>query len=574
MKLLKLSSSNPRFKTLKFEPGLNIVAGLQLSDEDKKTYNGIGKSFSLNLLHLMLGSDFDVKKSSEKKVKEFLAGYGSFELIFTHRDKNYTIQKNFGKPEFYINNEKVTKSRYPQELKQILCPSGDMKTHSIKNLLNCFARQYRSGAQYYGGATTQQGQPESDYYQKYANLALLGIDTSIVTKKFEVKERINSLGKAKKELEKYDTLINRANVKDLKDQLKKLIDEKEQFIIAENYDKLKQQADSLTEKLNEIRNVIYVKEKALARKRNSLETSQYANVDIDKVKRIYDESQFFFSDDVQVRLEQANTFHQKILQSRTVRLKNDITQLDIEIKELQISLKRTEEQRDAILKDLNSKGALEEYNSIVDHIRTLEAQISELDSYNKALQQFNSDSVKYNLTNAKVDAEATSYLENQKTQLEDIENRYRELVKRFYENSGGSLGITKSKDARYLFDIDVHVPGDGSQGINEIKIFCYDLLLHQLNPNLLGFLAHDGCLFSEVDPRQKSMIFKVILDYLRTFDMQYFVNIGESSLKEVLDEENKLNILTNEEKLQIENGIILELYDKDPSKRLFGEKFG
>ena len=35
MKLLQLSSSNPDFKTINFEPGLNIIVGLQLSEDEK-----------------------------------------------------------------------------------------------------------------------------------------------------------------------------------------------------------------------------------------------------------------------------------------------------------------------------------------------------------------------------------------------------------------------------------------------------------------------------------------------------------------------------------------------------------
>jgi len=36
MKLLQLTSDNLKFKTLNFQPTLNIVAGLQLSEEEKK----------------------------------------------------------------------------------------------------------------------------------------------------------------------------------------------------------------------------------------------------------------------------------------------------------------------------------------------------------------------------------------------------------------------------------------------------------------------------------------------------------------------------------------------------------
>lgn len=67
MKLLILRSNNVKFKTIKFKDGLNILAGLQLSSAEKKTYNGIGKSFSLTLLHLLLGAKLDKTKQKEKK---------------------------------------------------------------------------------------------------------------------------------------------------------------------------------------------------------------------------------------------------------------------------------------------------------------------------------------------------------------------------------------------------------------------------------------------------------------------------------------------------------------------------
>ena len=68
MKLLKLSCNNPKFKTLIFKPNLNIVAGLQLSDEDKQTINGIGKSLTLILIHLMFGGKLDPKKTARVEV--------------------------------------------------------------------------------------------------------------------------------------------------------------------------------------------------------------------------------------------------------------------------------------------------------------------------------------------------------------------------------------------------------------------------------------------------------------------------------------------------------------------------
>ena len=98
--------------------------------------------------------------------------------------------------------------------------------------------------------------------------------------------------------------------------------------------------------------------------------------------------------------------------------------------------------------------------------------------------------------------------------------------------------------------------------------------MYLLNKNLLNFLAHDGCIFSEMDKRQKTTIFKVILDIIREDkNFQYFINIGDSSFKEILDKNNEINILTKEEKIIIKDSIRLELSDKDPSYWLFGESF-
>lgn len=262
------------------------------------------------------------------------------------------------------------------------------------------------------------------------------------------------------------------------------------------------------------------------------------------------------------------------MQSRVYRLELEISTLRSEIHELSLTLDKKEKYRDSILKDLDSKGALEEYNSISERIHTIERSISELEKYKNLLESFKREKNELNLKNATLNLNATKYILDSKDYLDLNENKFRSLVKRFYENHGGCFEIKQAEDAKYLFNIDAQIPRDGSQGINEVKIFCYDFLLYELNPELLGFIAHDGCIFSEMDPRQKSMILKVALEYINNNDLQYFINIGQASLDEILDRENKINILTIQEKEYIENSIILKLYDKDPSQWLFGVNFG
>ena len=159
-KLLVLSSDNPKFKTLKFNPGLNIVSGIQLSEEDKKTFNGIGKSLSLKLIHFIFGGSF--KGKDELKFEEYLKKYGTFSLKFSHAGKEYEVSKNFSEAAFYINNEKIAKSKYPQKLNEIF--GLDSSPISFTQMFNSFARKF--GGSQYSDVISQQGRPLEDYYQK------------------------------------------------------------------------------------------------------------------------------------------------------------------------------------------------------------------------------------------------------------------------------------------------------------------------------------------------------------------------------------------------------------------------
>ena len=94
--------------------------------------------------------------------------------------------------------------------------------------------------------------------------------------------------------------------------------------------------------------------------------------------------------------------------------------------------------------------------------------------------------------------------------------------------------------------------------------------VYTLNPNILGFLAHDGELFSEMDKRQKATIFKIILDKVRDNNLQYFVNIGDTSFNEILNDDT--GILNNEDKKFIESKVILQI-SEDQNTWLFGQKF-
>ena len=570
MRLLKLTSNNPKFRTINFEKGLNIVVGTQLTKEQKKSINGIGKSMSLSLIHYMFGSSF--KSKADKNLKEYLSKYGTFILTFIHREKEYTIKKRFSQTDFYLNDEKITKTNYPKKLNKLFLGNEDSKP-GFRQIFNCFARRYSSEVSYYSNILTQQARPIEDYHQRHTNLSLLDVDLKLVEKSCDIKDKLSKLEKAKTTIKEYKKGLDSSNINDIKDKIQKLENKLQNFIIAKSFDALKKKADDLTSQLNEVRNKIFFNDNKLKRKEISLEDSKNTNIDIKKVEELFNEANFFFEDKIVKRLYQAQEFHNNLIINRKKRLSAEISKLKISSIQLQKEKETVSTKRDALLKDLNNSGALEERDSLKDKIKTLETKKNNLEKYENILSEFKKDKSDLDVENAIVKQKSIYYLERNQEKHNEVERVFRDFVKQFYDNEGGSLKIEEAPTAKYLFNINSHIPKEGSQGVGEVKIFCYDVLLYSQNKNLLNFLAHDGCIFSEMDPRQKTTIFKVILELAKDDSFQYFLNIGENTLKEILDDKNQINILTEEEKETIKQSIRLELSDKEAKYWLFGESF-
>jgi uncharacterized protein YydD (DUF2326 family) len=203
---------------------------------------------------------------------------------------------------------------------------------SFKKLFNVFARRF--GETYYTDTLFQQGRGKEDYHQKFVNLYLLGINTDLVERKAELNEKYNRLKKAQaavKEYEKNDT----TNPKDIKDRLDSIKRKKNNFIIAQNYNELKKEADDLTSLLNDLRDKVFKKEHFLNSKKFKLDHSTHVEINLSEVESVYNEAKFFFEKKVTKHLKDAQLFHKNLIESRKESLVADIALLTSEIEELE-----------------------------------------------------------------------------------------------------------------------------------------------------------------------------------------------------------------------------------------------
>ena len=83
------------------------------------------------------------------------------------------------------------------------------------------------------------------------------------------------------------------------------------------------------------------------------------------------------------------------------------------------------------------------------------------------------------------------------------------------------------------FEFDVHIHRSTSGGVENMKIFCYDLMLAQLwsgRPQAPGFLVHDSIIFDGVDERQRALALQMAAKESETFGFQYICTMNSDAV--------------------------------------------
>ncbi len=155
--------------------------------------------------------------------------------------------------------------------------------------------------------------------------------------------------------------------------------------------------------------------------------------------------------------------------------------------------------------------------------------------------------------------------EDIKTKTNDF---FRLLVKRFYPNAAAGITIDNNeKDNQIRYDIKAKIEADKSDGIGNVKLFCFDttLLLKGFN-HKVDFIFHDSRLLDGIDPRQKHELFIIVNEYFKQIGKQYILTANYNQLEEI----KQYFSSTGEYKQIIEDNIILNLKDSEPSEKLLG----
>ena len=538
IELISLTSpNNPKFQSIEFKEDLNIILGEKITSNKKDSINGVGKSLSIELISYMLAG-------KETKINKILKNtQTTLNLLFKINNQTHLIKRD-GK-DIFLDEEKTSL----KELQEWF--NSQFNTpFSFRQIFVRFNRK-----DYY--SPTEQIKNEDRFRNNKINAYLLHLNYEFVNKKEYLYRKNEMLKQIIKYIKELKEETNQEKKVELKEELEKIEYDLTHYEFAEEFQDLQNKADKLTKEIIEIRNKISILKREIRLREEIIEVNKIEEVEIKEIVRIYEEVKFFLPKQTINHLEAVQEFHKTLYENRKREALNDIEKFHQEINILSQQLKEKDLERAEILKLLEGKKALEEYHNLIKRKEQILEELNLLEEKEKELAKYEKDKVNLQIEIDTFKIDLIDLKQKIKSQIDALTSKFREISSLFYEKPGIlSIELKDDFKSKILYKIDPKIHADDSSGIGMMKIFIYDMLIHTINPNLIGFVSHDNYLFDLVDERQIA----TALEYAKKNLSQYICSINDTKFK------NALQFTENVK----EDDIILTLTEKE---KLFGIDF-
>ncbi len=537
MRLIELTSNRRSFKTVRFnETGLSLIVGRHSNPESvdaTSTYNGVGKSLIVTLIHFCLGGN------KNQQIEEHLADW-QFNLVFTQDDARYEVSRTVGVTGVNLNGEDISLAEYKRRLDAMAIfqlPKSSVPNLTFKSLLAFFVRPRRSSYVSYSF-------PESkwkDYQSVLCQSFLLGLEYQLVIQKHDLKknldEQIAQADKYRKDSDLRQYYVGDRNAEVELAEIDREIGDLEtrlrEFEVASDYTDRKQRADQLHDTQLMLSNEIVASQNLIRDIELALEIR--SDISSDQLLSLYEEAKLSFPGAVLKRLTDVEEFYQKLGENRRRRLLAEQREIEASLASFQSQLKETETQLDAELQYLNAHSALEEYTENNRYLSELDAKKAKIQDYIRLLDLYTEQAQETRLEMGKANLQTSRYLKNTKAELDKLMGLFRKFAQALYGQVPSGLTVSNNDgENKVRFDIDAHIPYDQADGINQGKIFCFDLLLLVLQKrHSMQFIFHDNRLFADMDPHQRLSLFKLAKEVSEEFGFQYIASLNDDVIESV-----------------------------------------
>ena len=536
MRLTSLSSNRSSFKTVRFNrQGLTLIVGRHKnakSSDLKKTYNGVGKSLIVALVNYCLGAN------KNAQFDEHLPDW-SFTLEFEHAGVSHRITRQTGVTRVVFDEREVSITKLRDELEALdaIHLPGEVKSLTLRSFLAFFLRPKQASYVRYDQPRPEWTPYLSVLYQSF----LLGVDYARAIRKHDQKvalDKYSDLAKRYKtdqDLRLFYLGERNAEVEllELGREIARLERDLAAFRVSENYAERQRRADDLHRQHATIANEIVVMENL--RQDLMLTLDVKPDVAPERVAALYSEASVALPGLVTKRLQDVHEFQTRLQQNRRSRVQRDIASVDERLAELSARSTEVKKQIDAELQYLNSHRALDEYAATSRELTDLKAAEQRIKDYLQLLSQYTEEAQRVRVEMAMETLETSHYIRSIRDHLDVLMETFRDHARELYGSVAAGLTV-KNNDGenQCRYDIEAHIQNDAADGINQGKIFCYDLLLLRLKQrHHIEFLFHDNRLYADMDKNQRYSLFRLAERVCNETQSQYIATVNEDVLDSV-----------------------------------------
>lgn len=560
------------FRTVNFnKSGLSFVVAKQKNpgeSEKGQTYNGVGKSLLVSIIHFCLGA----KTKNYKSFCEKLQGW-EFTLEFVVGDNVMSATRSTGSPEkIILNNEELRLSKFNDTMEAICFRIPPITQYlSFRSLLPFFIRPRRESYVSYDKPSKTGNEYQSLLYNSF----LMGLNIELVQHKRQIRKEQERIKELTSNIEN-DSLLKEffsgnkdvtLTLRDLEDNISKLMKDIEHFQVAEDYYDVREEADEFQRKLADVQNRIVLIESQLKNIVESLKISP--DLKKNTINSIYEESKLIFSNGVKKSLTELELFYEQLSKNRIKKLTQQKVEIESKLDSNIDEKRMLQKELDKKLQYLGAHHALDVFVKVNQKLADLKNEKDSLQKYNNLLEEYHKNNLKVKEIMLAATKQTDEYLTDARQDLDSLRDFFRDLAKRFYPNVVSGITVYNNDGENQLrFNIEAKIEADASDGINNVKIFSYDLtLLFKGFRHLMNFIFHDSRIFHGIDPRQKADLFKIVDIMFSGTKWQYIATVNQNQLEEIAK-----NLTPDEFDRIINKNIVLTLMDSSESEKLLGIK--
>jgi uncharacterized protein YydD (DUF2326 family) len=548
--LRRLSADDERFKEVSFTGGLNlIVASTTASSADTDSRNSAGKSSLVELIHFLLGARAtNTTLAMNKALRQTTF---TLEMDWPGLSSPLSVRRSGQRAGFVTLSEDVTGTddgaifprtgsvelpveRWTQLIERDLFDlRGDHPGVSGRVLLSFLARRISShGFNEPTRTFSRQSAPEAA-----SNLAyLLGLDWQLVDEYRQLAARKATRAQLKKAVD--DPVWGRivGSTADLRGQItlaeaqvERLRVQVAAFQVVPEYERLKDRADQVSRRIKQLAQEDVIDQHNLEELQAAV--TETTDVEVDYLEPVYRELGVVLNDQVRQRFEDVKTFHHSVVRNRRRFLEEEIAELTDRLQARRAERARLGEDQARLLRDLAEGGALEALTALQTALGREEAALQALRHRFEAAQTLEASARQITAKSVELQQAVDTDLQERRRQTDEAILLFSHYAQRLYgEGREAYLAIEAGRNS---LTITPRIDSDGSRGISNMVIFCFDLTLavlahrHGRGPD---FLIHDSHLYDGVDDRQVAAALKLAAEVAEEENLQYIVTINTDSL--------------------------------------------